>query len=336
MRNVVPDGARCPNCMDGKANYPDPTPSGVLAQLIASALDAVWVVDEHDIIEYLNPAAVELCGYPAEELLGVPISRILPREVAGDHAEFLRAHIDGDGPAQVLGRVRELSIVTRGGRIVPVEVKAFEIAGIGGKRRFGAMMRDITERRQAEARQRRLVEKLQRMASKDELTGLPNRRAFFDTLDRTVAAARRHRRPACIAVVDIDLFKRVNDRHGHDAGDRALAAIAGILSASMRTEDMVARIGGEEFAFLLPDTDLQAAYGAIERMQDNVRQTPIILANGAALSITVSAGVAALDPDQDGAADLRTADAALLRAKQTGRDRICIADDEPDEQSAAG
>jgi len=324
--------------MDGEPHLPSPVLYGVLAELVASALDAVWVVDEREIIEYLNPAAAALSGYAAEDLLGGPLSRILPRDVAHTHAGFLRAYVkgEGEGTTRVLGKFRELSIVSRNGRIVPVEIKAFEIASTDGKRRFGALMRDITDRKRAETRQRRLVEKLHRLASEDELTGLPNRRAFFDALDRTIAAARRHQRPACVAIADIDRFKRINDRYGHDAGDRALMSVAGILKSTMRSEDIVARIGGEEFAFLLPDTDIDAACGALDRLVDTISQTPIILPDGIALRITLSAGIAPLDVENNGTNSMRMADAALLRAKGSGRNRFCIADDASGRQSAAG
>lgn len=306
-----------------------------LADLIDCALDAVWIVDEHDIVHYVNPAATELCGYAPEELIGGPFSRVLSRETAVLHAGYFRDHLDRGGGSRVLGKLRELTILSRSGKFVQIELKAFKISPRDGTMRFGAIMRDITQRKQNEARQRRLLEKMQRIAAEDELTRLPNRRGFFDALHRIASAVKRHGRPACVAMIDIDRFKRVNDRYGHDAGDRTLAAVAGIMSASMRSEDLVARIGGEEFAVLFPDTEIGAAHAALERLLANVRSTPIILSDGVALTVTVSAGLTAIEPTGDDANCLQAADAALLKAKKSGRDRVHADFDDSIPQAAA-
>ncbi len=306
-----------------------------LADLIDCALDAVWIVDEHDIVHYLNPAATELCGYAREELIGGPLSRILPRETAVLHTGYIRDYLDRGGGSRVLGKLREFTILSRSGKFIPIELKAFEISPRDGTKRFGAIMRDITQRKQNEARQRRLLAKMQRIAAEDELTHLPNRRGFFDALHRIASGAKRHRRPACVAMINIDRFKRVNDRYGHDAGDRALVAVARIMTASLRSEDLVARIGGEEFAVLFPDTGIGAAYAALERLLANVRSTPIILSDGVALTVTVSAGLTPIERAGDGANCLQAADAALLKAKKSGRNRIHAEFNESTPQAAA-
>ncbi len=306
-----------------------------LEQLVGCAFDAMWVIDEDDIIQFMNSAAEVLSGFSADELIGAPLARILPPDIAKQHLGYTQRYVEDGGPSSVLGKIREFEIVARSGERVPIELRAFEISASGGKRRFGAVMHDIGARRAAEETQRQLLEKMQHLAAEDELTGLPNRRAFFDALEREVSATSRHGHPACIGIINIDRFRQVNDSYGHDAGDRALKAITVIMKATLRCEDLIARIGGEEFAILFPDTKIDAASTALERLLQAVRQTPIELSDDVALSLTVGAGVAPLGDDRNGAACLQAADIALLRAKETGGDRICTHSDDIASKSAA-
>jgi diguanylate cyclase (GGDEF)-like protein len=162
---------------------------------------------------------------------------------------------------------------------------------------------------------------LVRRSAEDALTGLPNRRAFEEALAREVARARRVRAPLGLVALDVDHFKRVNDTHGHAAGDAVLREVAARIAAAARAGDLVARIGGEEFAALLGGADLSAAAEAAERIRARVGEAPVAAA-GLALAVTVSAGVAALEPGEDGAALLARADARLYEAKRAGRDRV--------------
>ena len=164
------------------------------------------------------------------------------------------------------------------------------------------------------ARQREL---LRTQAETDDLTGLLNRRAFHQRLDALVHEARRSSRPLGLVLIDLDHFKQVNDQHGHHTGDTALVAVADALRDSVREHDVVARVGGEEFALLLPDTEPDASFAIAERARRRVAsQTEL------ALRLTVSAGLASYPVDgADSAALLRAADGALYDAKHAGRDR---------------
>ena len=158
-------------------------------------------------------------------------------------------------------------------------------------------------------------------ARTDALTGLLNRRGFETQMAFAVALARRSSRPLSLITVDVDHFKRVNDTYGHEAGDEVLRRLARTLESRLRGSDVVARLGGEEFVALLPDTDLngaqsiaQALVAAMAEQQDPVVGT-----------ITVSAGVATMRGAEDnGAAMLRRGDAALYEAKGQGRNRVCV------------
>jgi diguanylate cyclase (GGDEF)-like protein len=164
--------------------------------------------------------------------------------------------------------------------------------------------------------------RLAALARTDALTGLPNRRALEDELSRAVARASRTGTPLAALVLDVDRFKQVNDAHGHAAGDVVLAAVAARAAAALRAGDLLARIGGEEFAAVLPGADVARAAEAAERIRAAVAAEPIA-AGGAALAVTVSVGCAALAPgDADGRALLARADERLYDAKRSGRNRV--------------
>jgi diguanylate cyclase (GGDEF)-like protein len=162
----------------------------------------------------------------------------------------------------------------------------------------------------------------------DHLTGLANRRRFERQLEREVARTRRYGRPFCLLMLDIDHFKQVNDQHGHEAGDEALRRLANALQAGTRGIDTVSRIGGEEFALLLPETDCARGLEVAERLRQEIKDTEIPEAG----HITVSIGLAECTVAFSDARELfSAADAALYEAKRLGRDRVLCA---PDTQAA--
>ncbi len=170
-----------------------------------------------------------------------------------------------------------------------------------------------------------LLEQVQRLAITDELTGLHNRRHFFELAEREFERASRYGRPLSAVMLDIDHFKRVNDTHGHAVGDQVLQALAARFRANVRDIDLLGRYGGEEFIALLPEVGLESARVAAERLRQSVAETPIGTAAGP-LSVTVSLGVASAAPDcPDLPTLLRLADEALYAAKKAGRNRVCCA-----------
>jgi diguanylate cyclase (GGDEF)-like protein len=159
------------------------------------------------------------------------------------------------------------------------------------------------------------------LARRDSLTGLANRRAFEEALQREVARARRAGSALGLLVMDIDDFKRVNDTHGHAAGDRVLAEVAVRSQRALRVEDLLARVGGEELAALLPGATLAAAVEVAERIRHAIAASAIP-AGPASVSVTVSLGCAALGADERDAAFLARADARLYDAKRAGKNRV--------------
>ena len=167
-------------------------------------------------------------------------------------------------------------------------------------------------------------EEVYQLATHDPLTELCNRRHFAELADKEIARALRHARPLVLCIVDVDLFKPVNDHFGHIAGDGVLKQIAAIMRGLVRSEDIAARIGGEEFAVLLPETGLEAARRFAERLRKAVEAESFVL-GGEARRISVSVGVARLSPERsDRSRLMEAADAALYRAKEEGRNRVRV------------
>ncbi len=184
---------------------------------------------------------------------------------------------------------------------------------------------------------RRRTEELDRASRTDHLTGLHNRRHLDEQYQQLLSAARRHGVPLTVLIVDVDHFKRVNDTHGHPAGDAVLQEVASRIAASVRTEDVVGRWGGEEFLVLAPHSDLPGGAALAERLRAGVGAAPVVTA-GTSLSVTVSVGGATTGGSRSGGRDddlLRTADANLYAAKAAGRDRCRVTPVAPPETAAA-
>jgi diguanylate cyclase (GGDEF)-like protein len=158
-------------------------------------------------------------------------------------------------------------------------------------------------------------ERLDRRASTDGLTGIANRRVFDERLRAELGRAERHDREISLALFDLDHFKRINDAYGHQTGDRALVQFARILTAHARRDDIVARVGGEEFAWLMPETDQDGAFAAAER----VRAALELERDEEFGAITVSAGVVIADHGSTAQSLFQAADRALYEAKESGR-----------------
>jgi diguanylate cyclase (GGDEF)-like protein len=160
----------------------------------------------------------------------------------------------------------------------------------------------------------------QRHASSDALTGIMNRRALYTILVQEFERARRYKKPFFIVLFDVDLFKHVNDTHGHVTGDKVLVEMTKFVSQSIRQSDHLGRWGGEEFLLILPETEIGPAYTLAERLRKEIAKTSFANVD----HITVSFGIALYQPDQSLEDVLRCADDALYKAKHNGRNQVVV------------
>lgn len=289
--------------------------------------DGILVVDSRDIIvshnrrlfEVLGMSPAELPGAAAGSLVGLPDGPLLEHVVGmvADREGFLRQVKALYADPQIEDHCE---VVLKDGRTLERYSTALEdeVSGYLGRVWF---FRDITVRKEVERA-------LQQMSLCDPLTGVANRRHFFERATEEYDRARRYGRHLSFIMLDIDWFKQVNDRWGHAAGDSVLKAVCRCAHGVLRHIDMFARIGGEEFALLAPDTDIDGAFLVAERLRQHVAAQRI--AEGSdTIGVTISLGVATLTA-KDGSVDdvLKRADAALYAAKRAGRDRTLRAEEQ--------
>jgi diguanylate cyclase (GGDEF)-like protein/PAS domain S-box-containing protein len=220
-----------------------------------------------------------------------------------------------------LGDIREVEVKmkTAEGREFTAEIAAI-MMDYSGQRAVLVALNDISQRKQLEAA-------LFHEASTDSLTGVSNRRYFIAQAEQELRRSRRFARDLSVMMFDLDHFKSVNDRYGHAAGDAVLQGAVKAGLESLRQSDQMGRLGGEEFAVILPETGIKAAAEVANRLRQHIAERSIITGGDtdrrAAVDCTVSIGVAQLTP-QDGSIDdlLHRADQALYRAKENGRNRV--------------
>jgi diguanylate cyclase (GGDEF)-like protein/PAS domain S-box-containing protein len=288
--------------------------------LVQTTNDVVMVTDAAAQSEggprivYVNPAFERLMGYSAQEVLGQSpkmfngpdtdshtryrIRKAL-REGKGMRTEILKYGKDG--------QTRWMDM-----NIVPLRDDAGVIT------HFASIERDLT-------RYKKIERQLANMALFDSLTGALNRPAFFQHAEKEFARGKRYYRPLSVIMLDIDHFKRINDQYGHHGGDQVLQLFAEVCQEVIRSTDLMGRIGGEEFALLLPDTPINSAYNLAERLRERINKFPY-LAGDMLIEVTASLGVAELQSDDTNfKALLQRADAALYEAKHAGRNRVKMA-----------
>ena len=183
-------------------------------------------------------------------------------------------------------------------------------------------LRERTEEKQAEmVRLQQELDRVSAQARHDPLTGSLNRKGLDEVLEREIARARRTETPLCVALLDVDNFKQVNDRMGHEAGDAALVHLANVVRDVMRPQDMLARYGGEEFILVLPDTPLDVGVQAMQRLQRELTKR-FFLQGNEKLLITFSAGLAQVATDENSTDTIRRADQGMYLAKRNGKNRV--------------
>ncbi|WP_338771355.1 diguanylate cyclase [Massilia sp. METH4] len=287
-----------------------------LNALLASVADYALVsLDREGRIEQWNDSIGRVTGF-SESVVGQPYAVFEPEDTTTpERARDLLREADDSGWSLDEGlRMRADGTPFWGSAMITPLPERDPLAP-DTEAAYCLVLRDITDRRDASESWRQAV-------FSDHLTGVANRRGFFHAAELELGRARRFPRPVSLALFDLDHFKRVNDAHGHPVGDAVLREFAQALRNAFRAVDVVARLGGEEFAVLLPSTETEQACAVAKRLLATVEGLTVRV-DGVAVAFTVSAGVAGWKPRLGGIDDLlKRADRALYAAKADGRNRV--------------
>lgn len=279
----------------------------------AAAQDAIIMMDNKGSIAFWNEAAHRIFGYAEHEACGKKLHElIVPEPYRGDFEKRLDVG-GGPAPGSVVGQTLELAGLRKDGREIVTEHSISGVS-IGRKWHTICIVRDVTERKQFE-------ERIRHLANSDNLTGLPNRMLFYDRLSQAINLAQRNRHEMALLFIDLDRFKTVNDTWGHDAGDEVLKAAAERIQAEVRESDTVARVGGDEFAVILPKiaSSQDAAIVAGKVIDTLSASFPGGDAAHEGVEIGSSVGIAVFPRDgQDMDALFKAADTAMYKAKEVG------------------
>jgi diguanylate cyclase (GGDEF)-like protein/PAS domain S-box-containing protein len=289
------------------------------ALLLETAANGICGIDRDGCITFINRSALAMHGYQLEEAMGKNMHSLFhyhdfdkqPNPI--ENCQFMQALNAGRSHES------EEWFLRRDGSCFPAKITITPIHEQSSENGAVVVFHDITE-------QRNRQEALLQLATTDSLTGASNRRHFLDQLDAELSRQHRHGGSASLLMADLDFFKRINDEHGHAAGDAVLSHFVHTIRQTVRRSDIIGRLGGEEFAILLPGVGISGARELAERLRTIFERTPAKVGS-VLIPATVSIGISGLRME-DGAADspLNRADEALYSAKRAGRNCIMVYD----------
>jgi len=286
----------------------------------------VCLTDEAGYYRFMNNAYCAIYEYVREEMIGQHYSVIMPPDqiaLANAHYERL---LKGD-----VGIPAERKRQRKDGSIIYIEAANALVRLTDGKKMVITTVREITERKQMEADLQKANEAYQALhatlreqANRDSLTGLYNRRYFIETIERELARAKRENYPVSVMIMDIDLFKQINDSYGHAFGDEALRVLSSLINVNIRLGDIAYRYGGDEFIVVLPGVGVEIARHRAEMICQAFNIVPIH-DGGKELTATISVGISVY-PDHGDNSDeiLRCADSVLYQVKKGGRNHVRV------------
>ena len=283
--------------------------------------DVVWILDTATLcFTYVSPSVLELRGFTPEEIIAQPMDTALTPE----SAVYVRASIQEQRGKFLAGQypknqffTSEVAQPCKNGSTVWTEaITHYVINEKTGSVELHGVTRDITDRKTLQL-------ELQRQATVDELTNLYNRRYFLLCAEKEMQRCRRHGSALAFLMLDIDHFKQVNDTFGHAVGDLALQAVAGACAELLRSSDCIGRVGGEEFALLLVETNMSQAKRVAERLRRQIEAISLMTADDQPVFLKVSIGVTESRIKSDSLSLMMVrADQALYKAKKSGRNRV--------------
>ncbi len=277
-------------------------------RIVEGVQDIIFHTDRRGIIHYINPPIYGMTGFKPEELLGKSYTCLILPDRKKEIVSIHRAQFESGKEEAIL----EFPLQHSDGSTRWIEGLVKKTILFNGEYCFQGTLRDITQRKKSE-------EYWKHMAFHDSLTGLPNRMLMKEKLDHVLAVARRHNTKVSVLFLDLDDFKEINDRYGHQAGDEVLKAVARLLSESIREIDIVARFGGDEFVIILDEiADVSHVNMIIKRVMEAF--SSCIKTGGIMYRVGVSIGVALFPENgQDSSSLIRNADDALYKAKSKGK-----------------
>jgi diguanylate cyclase (GGDEF)-like protein/PAS domain S-box-containing protein len=283
----------------------------VLSQAVEQNPSMVLITDKDGGIEYVNLRFCKTTGYEKAEIIGQNPNVLNAQNMTAEDYETMWKDITQgkNWAGDMFDKRKDGSNYWASSHISPIRDAKGEIT------HFIGMQQDITE-------EKALREELERMARTDALTGIYNRRHFYELVDTEVQRCRRYKRPLAVMMIDLDFFKQVNDSYGHLAGDICLVSFVNFVSEALRTTDIFARFGGEEFIIALPDTSLDAATNLAERLRERISELDVVF-NEQTISISVSVGLSEWGNNEETLQEtISRADMALYQAKKNGRNRV--------------
>jgi diguanylate cyclase (GGDEF)-like protein/PAS domain S-box-containing protein len=290
-----------------------------LSSAVEHSPASIVIIDVNGFIEYVNPKFTTVTGFTIDEVRGKT-----PQDTFGSSETQPETRAEQWQTILSLKEWRGDMVNRRkNGESYWAAVSISPIIDSNGViTHFVSINEDITARKESEEKIKSLNAGLEQLAMTDYLTNLYNRRYFMQRGIEEVKRAWRNNQPLALLMLDVDQFKKVNDTHGHEAGDRVLQQIAAALKSSLRETDILGRMGGEEFAILLPNTALEEAGLLADRVRHSIATLSFEI-SGELLAVTVSIGVVVITNEMSGIDDmLRNADAAMYQAKRRGGDRV--------------
>ncbi|MBC8212791.1 MAG: diguanylate cyclase [Gammaproteobacteria bacterium] len=278
--------------------------------LADAAFEAILIHDKEVILD-VNDNALALYGYPRDQFINMKLLSLVHPDSQHSVVQLFSVNIKDDTYLETLN-------VRADGSVFSVDMHSKGMNLDEGDIIHVTAVRDVTERKQ-------MIDELKRLASTDVLTSVNNRRNFLELGSNELQRAQRYAHPLTVMMLDIDHFKMINDNYGHDAGDEALKAFACACMSALRNTDILGRLGGEEFAVILPETPAHSAVDVAERIRATVELLKVRRGKQV-INMTVSIGLTGLQ-DEDRSLDLllKRADQALYQAKSLGRNRFIIA-----------